>query len=105
MGKQLDTAASEFAKHMDARIASYFTSCVHCGMCAEACHFYQETGDPRYTPIYKLEPMRKIWKEQYTFWGKFSVKMGWSKPWSVYPAASTPPSPPSLPLRLWERSK
>ena len=82
MGEQLESAVSQFSKHMDARIASYFSSCVHCGLCAEACHFYQETGDPRYTPIYKLEPMRKVWKEQYTFWGKLSVKMGWSKPLS-----------------------
>ncbi|HID81681.1 MAG TPA: (Fe-S)-binding protein [Chromatiales bacterium] len=80
MSKQLEIAVNEFSKHIDARIASYFSSCVNCGMCADACLFYQETGDPRYTPIYKLEPMRKIWKKEYTFWGKFSAKMGWSKP-------------------------
>jgi len=82
MSVQLEKAVSEFSKHIDARIASYFSSCVHCGMCADACHFYLETGDPRYTPIYKLEPMRKIWKARYTFWGKLSTKMGWNKPLS-----------------------
>jgi Fe-S oxidoreductase len=67
---------------IDARIAAYFSSCVHCGLCAEACLFYTETQDPRYTPIYKLEPMRRLWKEQHTFWGKFAIKLGLSKPLS-----------------------
>lgn len=70
----------ELGRQIDSRIASYFSSCVHCGLCAEACLFYTETGDPRYTPIYKLEPMRRLWKEQHTFWGRFAVKLGLSKP-------------------------
>lgn len=80
MDAPVEKAVGEFLKHIDARIASYFSSCVHCGLCADACHFYQETGDPRYTPIYKLEPMRKVWKKEYTFWGKISEKIGWSRP-------------------------
>jgi Fe-S oxidoreductase len=36
-------------------------SCVRCGLCAEACHFYVTTGDPKYTPVYKLEPFRRAY--------------------------------------------
>jgi Fe-S oxidoreductase len=61
---------------IDAKISAYFSSCVHCGLCAEACLFYTETGDPRYTPIYKLEPMRRLWARDKTFWGKLGAKMG-----------------------------
>lgn len=71
---------AELDRQIDARIASYFSSCIHCGLCAEACLFYTETDDPRYTPIYKLEPMRRLWKAKHTFWGKFAVKLGLSKP-------------------------
>ena len=67
-------------QQIDSRITSYFSSCVHCGLCAEACLFYTETGDPRYTPIYKLEPMRRLWKQKHTFWGKFAAKLGLSRP-------------------------
>ncbi|AKH20482.1 (Fe-S)-binding protein [Sedimenticola thiotaurini] len=70
----------ELGLQIDSRIAAYFSSCIHCGLCAEACLFYTETDDPRYTPIYKLEPMRRLWKAQHTFWGKFAVKLGLSKP-------------------------
>lgn len=65
---------------IDARVSSYFSSCVHCGLCAEACLFYTETGDPRYTPIYKLEPMRKLWRQKHTFWGKLMTTVGWLQP-------------------------
>jgi Fe-S oxidoreductase len=35
---------------------------VHCGECAEACHFYEATQDPKYTPSYKLQPLVKAYK-------------------------------------------
>ncbi|MEZ5671217.1 MAG: 4Fe-4S dicluster domain-containing protein [Thiotrichaceae bacterium] len=41
-------------QQIDSPTAAYLQSCVHCGMCAEACLFYTETKDPKYTPIYKL---------------------------------------------------
>jgi len=64
---------------MDTRVMSYMSSCVHCGICAEACLFYTETGDARYTPIYKTEPLRKLWRQEYTFWGKLAAAMGLSR--------------------------
>ncbi len=55
----LERGLYDFKAAIDAPIASYFSSCVHCGLCAEACLFYVETGDPKYTPIRKLEPLRR----------------------------------------------
>ena len=55
---------------IDASVASFFSACVHCGLCAEACLFYTETGDPRYTPINKVEPMRRILEHHYTVSGR-----------------------------------
>jgi Fe-S oxidoreductase len=65
---------------IDAPIASYFSSCVHCGLCAEACLFYTETGDPRYTPIHKLEPLRRVYQQEYTLLGRLAKWLGLSKP-------------------------
>lgn len=65
---------------IDASVASYFSACVHCGMCADACLFYTETGDPRYTPINKVEPMRRIWESEYTLVGKLKGLLGLNKP-------------------------
>ncbi|BAP56758.1 hypothetical protein THII_2461 [Thioploca ingrica] len=63
-------------EQIDAPIASFFSSCVRCGICAEACLFFTETGDPKYTPIYKLEPLRKVWEQEYTLLGKFKALFG-----------------------------
>lgn len=76
----LERGHARLVEVMDAPIASYFSSCVHCGLCADACLFYTETGDPKYTPIHKLEPLRRVWKQEYTFWGKLAASFGLSKP-------------------------
>ena len=79
-GTPLERGVEAMKRQIDARVASYFSSCVHCGLCAEACMFYTETGDPRYTPIHKLEPMRKVWRREHTFWGRLAARLGLSAP-------------------------
>jgi Fe-S oxidoreductase len=76
----LKNGVNALVEQIDSRVASFFNSCVHCGMCADACLFYTETGDPKYTPIHKLEPMRRVWKRNFTFWGKLAAMLGLSKP-------------------------
>ena len=63
MSASLEKGIRVLKEVIDAPIASYFNSCVHCGLCAEACLFYTETGDPKYTPIHKLEPLRRIYEQ------------------------------------------
>jgi len=79
MSDRLARGIEAMRAQMDTRVMSYMSSCVHCGICAEACLFYTETGDARYTPIYKTEPLRKLWRQEYTFWGKLATSMGLGK--------------------------
>ena len=80
MSATLDKGVRVLKEMIDAPIASYFSSCVHCGICAEACLFYTETGDPKYTPIHKLEPMRRIYEQEYTLLGRLAKMVGLAKP-------------------------
>jgi len=80
MSEKLEKGLQVLRNEMDQKVMSFFSSCVRCGICAESCLFYTETSDPRYTPIYKTEPMRKLWNSEYSFWGKLSSKLGISKP-------------------------
>jgi Fe-S oxidoreductase len=80
MSETLEPGLQALRTKIDTKVKSFFSSCVHCGICAESCLFYTETLDPRYTPIYKAEPLRKLWQQEYTFWGKFAKKLGISKP-------------------------
>ena len=82
MNESFEQGVNLLKKGINAKISSYFSSCVHCGLCAEACLFYTETGDPRYTPIYKLEPMKKLWRQEHTFWGRLGKALGVVKPLS-----------------------
>jgi len=80
MSASLEKGIHALKEVIDAPIASYFNSCVHCGLCAEACLFYTETGDPRYTPIHKLEPLRRVYEQEYTLLGRMKKMVGLSKP-------------------------
>ncbi|MEW8013578.1 MAG: (Fe-S)-binding protein [Candidatus Sedimenticola endophacoides] len=66
----IEKGINAFKEQIDAPVAAFFSSCVSCGMCAETCLFYTETGDPKYTPIHKLEPLRRVWEQEYTLTGK-----------------------------------
>ena len=79
MSTPLERGVDMLKSQVDARVESYFSSCTSCGVCAEACLFYTETKDPRYTPIYKTEPLRKVWQQNFTLWGKLSSSLGLSK--------------------------
>jgi len=61
-------------------VAFQLEACVHCGQCADACHFHLVTGDPRYTPIYKLQPMRKAVQRELTPFASFKKALGLAPP-------------------------
>ncbi len=39
-----------------ARLKIYVDTCVHCGLCSDACHYYLSNDkDPRYSPVSKVK--------------------------------------------------
>jgi heterodisulfide reductase subunit C len=44
----------------DRGLALDLEACVSCGYCSEACHFYQSTEDPKYSPSRKLDLLRRV---------------------------------------------
>ena len=76
MSASLEKGINALTQQVDSTVAAFFTSCVHCGMCAEACLFYTETGNPAATPIHKTEPLRRIWKSEYTLQGRIGKALG-----------------------------
>jgi Fe-S oxidoreductase len=76
MSASFDKGYNILKQQVDATVASFFSSCVHCGMCAEACLFYTETGVPERTPINKTEPLRRVWRQEYTLLGRLGKLFG-----------------------------
>ena len=62
--KRVTMAMHHFVKNFNTQTASYLDGCLHCGMCADACHFHVRTDDPRYTPIWKIELFKRTYKRQ-----------------------------------------
>ena len=80
MSASLEKGINILKEQVDSTVAAFFSSCVHCGMCADACLFYTETGCPTRTPISKTEPLRRIWKQEYTLLGRIGKLFGLTKP-------------------------
>jgi Fe-S oxidoreductase len=80
MSATLERGLNALREQIDAPVASFFTSCVSCGLCAEACLFYRETEDPQYTPIKKLDLMRRVWSREFTLLGRIGGWLGLTKP-------------------------
>lgn len=60
-------------------VASQLEACTRCGMCAEACHFYQATGNPEYAPVWKVELLRRAYEQRFTLVGGFKKMIGIEK--------------------------
>lgn len=79
MSASIDKGINALKRQVDSTVAAFFSSCVHCGICSEACLFFTETGDPKRTPINKTEPLRRIWKSEFTLMGRVGKALGLTK--------------------------
>lgn len=76
MSATVERGVNALREQVDAPVASFFSSCVSCGLCADACIFFQETNDPQYTPIRKVELLRRVWENEYTLFGRVKNMVG-----------------------------
>lgn len=51
----------------------FLDTCVHCGACADKCHYFLGTGDPMNMPVARAELMRKVYKRYFTPAGKLGA--------------------------------
>ncbi len=51
--------------------------CVRCGACADKCHFFIGSGDPKNMPVLRAELLRSIYRKNFTVGGKiFGILAG-----------------------------
>ncbi|HHD56261.1 MAG TPA: (Fe-S)-binding protein, partial [Desulfobulbaceae bacterium] len=53
----------------------FMDCCVRCGACADKCHFFLGTGDPKNMPVLRAELLRSIYRQEFTLAGKLLGKM------------------------------
>lgn len=60
--QKIAQALDFFLTKLDREIVTAFYTCVHCGLCAETCHYYLADREPRSTPAYKLSLVKKLFQ-------------------------------------------
>ncbi|TAL67618.1 MAG: (Fe-S)-binding protein [Bacteroidetes bacterium] len=49
--------------------------CVRCGACADKCHFFIGSGDPKNMPVLRAELLRAVYRKEFTLAGKLMARM------------------------------
>ncbi|MDY6851818.1 MAG: (Fe-S)-binding protein, partial [Thermodesulfobacteriota bacterium] len=57
----------------------YLETCSRCGICTPACHVYASIPQPRYSPAYRAEVVRRIYKKHFKVQGKVLPMLGQAK--------------------------
>jgi Fe-S oxidoreductase len=56
------------ARHRSFRL--YLDICVRCGACADKCHYYIGSGDPKNMPVLRAELLRSVYRRYFTTAGR-----------------------------------
>ncbi len=61
--QQWDRIRGAIKSGLTRKILAMMETCVHCGLCAEACHYYTSTADPSVIPANKIEKFYRFLKD------------------------------------------
>ena len=64
----LDGMKERLDKYRSFRL--FMDICVRCGACADKCHFYIGSGDPKNMPVLRAELMRSVYRRYFTSTGR-----------------------------------
>jgi Fe-S oxidoreductase len=62
-------------RHRYRSLQLYLDICVHCGACADSCHFFLGTGDPKHMPFARADLLRKVYRRHFTIGGKVAGRL------------------------------
>jgi Fe-S oxidoreductase len=57
--------------------------CVRCGACADKCHYFIGTGDPKNMPVLRAELLRSVYRNDFTRMGKILGKVNGARSMSI----------------------
>jgi Fe-S oxidoreductase len=68
--KDIKKILEVFREKLDSSAAASLYSCVHCGLCADACHYFLATREPEAMPAAKLDLVNRIFKRYHSLIGR-----------------------------------
>lgn len=70
-----ERAFSLFNEKLNGKLRSHLNSCVHCGLCAESCHYYLAMHDEKFIPGNKVDLVAGIYRRYYTLLGRYAPSL------------------------------
>lgn len=61
----------------------FMDTCVRCGACADKCHFFLGSGDPKNMPVLRAELLRSVYRKDFTTAGKIFGKIAGARDLTV----------------------
>lgn len=58
----------------------FLDTCVRCGACADKCHFYIGSGDPKNMPVLRAELLRSVYRYEFTGAGRLLGALAGARP-------------------------
>jgi Fe-S oxidoreductase len=77
----LEGIADRLKKYRSFRL--FMDICVRCGACADKCHFFIGTGDPKNMPVLRAELIRSVYRKEFTMAGKIFGRMAGARELTV----------------------
>lgn len=74
-----DAFADRLEKHRSLKV--FMDICVRCGACADKCHFFLGTNDPKNMPVLRAELLRSIYRHDYSRIGQLLGKRVGARKW------------------------
>ena len=74
----LDGMADRLAKYRSFKV--FMDTCVRCGACADKCHFFLGSGDPKNMPVLRAELLRAVYRKDFTAMGKIFGTLAGARP-------------------------
>lgn len=74
-----DAFADRLGKHRSLKV--FMDICVRCGACADKCHFFIGTNDPKNMPVLRAELLRSLYRHDYTLLGKLLGRQAGARKW------------------------
>ncbi|GAH12348.1 unnamed protein product, partial [marine sediment metagenome] len=70
---------NEFKKLINYDFAAFLNTCVHCGLCADTCHYYIVDKNPKNIPANKLGLINKVFNRYFGLFAKIIPALYGSK--------------------------
>ncbi len=80
-GTVLEAMADRLSKYRSFKL--FMDICVRCGACADKCHFYIGSGDPKNMPVLRAELMRSVYRRYFTTSGKILGRLAGARDLTV----------------------